>query len=159
MRSSSSHKILPQKAKRATPTVGWVFVYYTRYWCKLIFYSPSMKCIRALFSVCLSCCCCEIAIRVGESDERDQSAPARTAPQQAGFELYWASACCGYNSATRGRTSRGYGIFVVDLFFIFVYRVQWTQLNCTYNNSIWIDEGSLHQLRVWSVVPDLKRGQ
>ena len=30
-------------------------------------------------------CLCEIAVGVGASVERDQSAPAQTAPQQAGF--------------------------------------------------------------------------
>ena len=35
----------------------------------------------------------EVAVGVGESDERDQSAPAKTAPQQAGFGSYWASWC------------------------------------------------------------------
>ena len=45
---------------------------------------PSMKSIRALFSVGLSFFC-EVAVGSGASVERDQSAPAETAPQQAGF--------------------------------------------------------------------------
>ena len=46
---------------------------------------PSMKCVRALlFSVSLSFFC-EVAVGVGASEEREQSAPAQTAPQQAGF--------------------------------------------------------------------------
>ena len=28
---------------------------------------------------------CEVAVGIGESDERDQSGPAQTAPQQAGY--------------------------------------------------------------------------
>ena len=44
-----------------------------------------MKCVRALlFSVSLSFFC-EVAVGVGASEEREQSAPAQTAPQQAGF--------------------------------------------------------------------------
>ena len=43
-----------------------------------------MKCIRALFSVCLSFIC-EVAVGVGESDEGYQSTPTQTAPEQAGF--------------------------------------------------------------------------
>ena len=37
---------------------------------------------RALFSVCLPCFC-EVVVGVSESDERDQSTPSQTAPQQA----------------------------------------------------------------------------
>ena len=51
-----------------------------------------MKCTRALFSVCLSFFC-DIAVGVGDGDERDQSAPAQTAPQQAGFGSDSTSAC------------------------------------------------------------------
>ena len=46
---------------------------------------PSMECIRALFSVCFAFFFCEVAVGVGGSDERDQSAPTQTAPQQVGF--------------------------------------------------------------------------
>ena len=36
---------------------------------------------------------CDVAVGAGESDERDQSVPAQTAPQQAGFGSYPGSAC------------------------------------------------------------------
>ena len=52
---------------------------------------PSMKCIRALFLVCLPFC--DVAVGVGESDGRDLSAPAQAAPRQAGFGSGSASAC------------------------------------------------------------------
>ena len=40
---------------------------------------PSMKCIRALFSVCMYFVC-EVVVGVGASAERDHSAPVQTAP-------------------------------------------------------------------------------
>ena len=48
---------------------------------------PSMKCTRARSSlfVCLSFFFCEVAVGVGASAEEDQSVPAQTAPQKAGF--------------------------------------------------------------------------
>ena len=44
-----------------------------------------MECIRELFSVCFVFLCREVAVGVGGSDERDQLAPAQTAPQQVRF--------------------------------------------------------------------------
>ena len=38
--------------------------------------------------VSLLVCFCEVVVGIGESDERHQSAPAQTAPQQAGFGPY-----------------------------------------------------------------------
>ena len=47
---------------------------------------PSMKCIRALLSVCLSFFVKSQLVGVGACVERDKSAPAQTAlQQQAGF--------------------------------------------------------------------------
>ena len=36
---------------------------------------------------------CQVAVRVGENDTRDESAPAQTSPQQAGFGSDRPSAC------------------------------------------------------------------
>ena len=51
-----------------------------------------MKCIRALFSVCLAFFC-QVAVGVGESDARDELAPAQTSPQHARFGSDRPSAC------------------------------------------------------------------
>ena len=51
---------------------------------KLLF--PSMECVRALFSACfVFLFICEVAVGVGEGDEKDQSALTYTALPQAGF--------------------------------------------------------------------------
>ena len=51
----------------------------------IILLLPSTKCTRALFSVFLVFIFDEVAVGVGASVDRDQSAPAQTAPQQAGL--------------------------------------------------------------------------
>ena len=50
----------------------------------------------------------EVAVGVGESNERYQSGPARTAPLWLRL-----SVCMLAIGTTRGRTGRGYGVFVV----------------------------------------------
>ena len=44
-----------------------------------------MGCIRALFSVCFVFFFYKVGVGVGGSDERNQSAPTQTAPQQVDF--------------------------------------------------------------------------
>ena len=56
-----------------------------------------MECIRALSSVCFDFFL-EVAVGVGESDERDRSAPTQTAPQHVDFGL---DRDCGIDKVSR----------------------------------------------------------
>ena len=49
---------------------------------------------------------CEVAVGVGGSDERDQSAPTQTAPQQVGFG---SDRDCGVDKVSRGPHDSGLG--------------------------------------------------
>ena len=70
---------------------------------------PSMKCILALFSVCLFFFCDVAVVGVGGSVQRDQSALAQTAPQQAGFGSQTVNACFfSLGSAHTERLRAGY---------------------------------------------------
>ena len=65
---------------------------------------------------------CEAAVGVGESDERDESAPAQSTGTDgtlAGGVWLMLSVCALAIGTTRGRSGRGYGIFVVLLFLFF----------------------------------------
>ena len=66
---------------------SWEVLHSAIFWTVVtgtVLFLPSIECIQALFSVCFVSFC-EVAVGVGESDERDQSAPTWTAPQQVGF--------------------------------------------------------------------------
>ena len=101
---------------------------------------------------------CEVAFGVVESDERDQRAPAQTAPQQAEHSSYWAPA--SWLSVLLVVVLGGDVRYSSWLFCFVCLPREINPIKCTYNYySIRVDEEILCQLRVLGVVPDFQRGQ